>query len=379
MKVGIMSMQRIYNNGSFLQSYSMKKNLEQMGHEVVFVDYEIGKNLLKEEVQKENKLVKVKNKVVNKARRMLKLRKNESEALLKKQWEDYAQNENDFNNNVLPLLGVGKNYVYRPVLDVLVIGSDEVFNCLQPNDQVGYSPQLFGAENRAKKVISYAATFGNTTGEGLRQYGIEQEVAGYLKQMDAISVRDAASVKLTKHLTGIQPYYHVDPVFLYDYSKEMKDSVDLKDYIVVYSYWDRISEPEAEAVIKFAKKKHKKIITLAGPQRYVGEFVKASPFEVLSYMKNADYIITDTFHGSVFSIKFNKKFVALIREGTGREYGNSNKLLDLLERFGLSDRKISDMGDMEQMLEQEIDYAPVNEKIAQEREKSLEYLKKYVN
>ena len=71
MKVGIMSMQRIYNNGSFLQSYSMKKNLEQMGHEVVFVDYEIGKNLLKEEVQKENKLVKVKNKVVNKARRML--------------------------------------------------------------------------------------------------------------------------------------------------------------------------------------------------------------------------------------------------------------------------------------------------------------------
>lgn len=378
MKVGIMSMQRINNNGSYLQSYSLKRTLEQLGHEVVFVDYEVGRNLVGETPDEEGKLIKAKKKLVKKACDFIKVPRKKFKFQMKKQLDNYVKTYEEYEKEMLPLLGVGKKFLYRPKLDVLVIGSDEVFNCLQPNDEVGYSPQLFGAESRAKKVISYAATFGNTTWEGLKQYGIEDEIAGYLKNMAAISVRDAKSVELTEKLTGIHPYYHVDPVFLYDYSQEMTESVDLKDYIVVYSYWNRINQQEAGAIIEFAKKKQKKIITLAGLQSYLGEFVKANPFEVLSYVKNADYVITDTFHGSVFSIKFNKKFVTLVREGTGKVYGNSNKLQDLLERFGLSDRAINDMNELERMMDEDIDYVPVNEKIAEEKEKSLEYLKTYV-
>ena len=67
----------------------------------------------------------------------------------------------------MPLLGITDEMNYNPTVDCLVIGSDEVFNCIQKNSNVGYSPELFGKNNHAKKLITYAASFGNTTLEKL--------------------------------------------------------------------------------------------------------------------------------------------------------------------------------------------------------------------
>lgn len=373
MKVGIMSMQRIINNGSYLQSYSLKKNIEALGHEVIFVDYEVGENLLKEASGEEKR--NLKDKVVKKIKDCVLQPRKKKASQMQTESEQYYKTIEEYKEKMLPILGVTKEPVYRPNLDALVIGSDEVFNCLQPNDEVGYSKQLFGAESNAKKVLSYAASFGNTTEAGLKQYGIDKEIGGFLKEMDAVSVRDRNSVALVKKLAEKEPYYHVDPVFLYDYEKEMPKSVPDSNYIVVYAYWDRISQKEAKAIVQFAKKTGKKIVTLCGMQRYMGEFAPANPFEVLAYVKNADYVITDTFHGSVFSIKFNKKFATIVRKGTGKVYGNSNKLEDLLGRFGLSNRIINDMSQLEQVMEQTIDYTPVNEKIQKEKAESIRYLK----
>ena len=63
----------------------------------------------------------------------------------------------------MPLLGITDEMNYNPTLDCLVIGSDEVFNCIQKNSNVGYSTELFGKDNRADRLITYAASFGNTT------------------------------------------------------------------------------------------------------------------------------------------------------------------------------------------------------------------------
>lgn len=377
MKVGIMSMQRIINNGSYLQSYSLKKNIEALGHEVIFVDYEVGENLLKETSEEEK--CSLKDKVVKKIKDCAFQPRKKKASQMQSEAEQYYKTIEEYKEKMLPILGVTKEPVYRPKLDALVIGSDEVFNCLQPNDEVGYSKQLFGAESNAKKVLSYAASFGNTTEEGLKQYGIDKEVGGFLEEMDAVSVRDKNSVLLVEKLAKKEPYYHVDPVFLYDYEEEMPKSVPDSNYIVVYAYWDRISQKEAKAIVQFAKKTGKKIVTLCGMQSYMGKFAPANPFEVLSYVKNADYVITDTFHGSVFSIKFNKKFATIVRKGTGKVYGNSNKLEDLLERFGLSNRIINNMSQLEQVMEQSIDYGPVNEKIQKEKAESIRYLEEQLN
>ena len=93
----------------------------------------------------------------------------------------------------MPLLGIADEMNYNPTVDCLVIGSDEVFNCIQKNSNVGYSPELFGKNNHAKKLITYAASFGNTTLEKLEKYKKANEVGALLKKFDAISVRDANS------------------------------------------------------------------------------------------------------------------------------------------------------------------------------------------
>ena len=86
-------------------------------------------------------------------------------------------------------------------------------------------------------------------------------------------------------------------------------------------------------------------------------------------MKNADYVITDTFHGCVMSMKFNKQFVALVRDS------NRQKMSSLLDQFGLKGRMCEEFGDLRDRMEPPIDYITINDIIAKETEKSIQYLK----
>lgn len=374
MKIGIMSMQRIPNNGSFLQSYSLKRNLELLGNEVEFVDYLPGPVVMKNTQKKENRIKTLYQKC---KKHFWYPRKDDDR--WNRECNDFRKWEKEYREKMMPVLGVTQDSTNQTEdLDLLVIGSDEVFNCIQPNPAVGFSKQLFGADSHAQKVISYAASFGNTSLEGLRKYGMDEEVGNLLKKMDAISVRDKNSVQMVQSLTGIQPEYHVDPVFLYDYEKETEISVDKKGYIVVYAYAGRITQKEAKYILKFAKKYNKEIICLAGAQEYFGTFIKTNPFETLAYVKNADYVITDTFHGTVFSIKYNKKFATLVRGGEGITYGNSMKLVDLLERFGLKNHIVDCLQGMENILVAEQDYTAVNQEIQNQKEKSIKYLSSFM-
>lgn len=365
-------MQRVPNNGSFLQSYSLMKNIQELGHDVEFIDYIPGEVLIENETVKESKI----NSVLDKIKKHFlfpRKRKNEvnnAEFDLFKQWEQ------EYSNYMLPILGVDKNENRYNQVDTLVIGSDEVFNCLQPNPKVGFSKQLFGEDCNANKVITYAASFGNTSETGLKKYGIYDVISSYLSNLSAISVRDRNSLQLVEKMVGLIPEYHVDPVFLYDYEDEVKNlSVKENGYIVVYAYSRRINQKEASEIINFAKKNNKKIICLAGVQEFFGEFVKCNPFETLAYIKNADYVVTDTFHGTVFSIKYNKKFVTIVRNGEGKTYGNSNKLVDLLARFNLLDRVWNNKLNLENVLNKEIAYEEINRQIEKERVQSIDYLK----
>lgn len=367
MRVGIISMQRIVNYGSFLQAYSLKNTIEKMGHEVEFVDYEIEPPVVPNP-NKDYEPPKRKN-VVQKAINYVWENRSPKSRKIRK-YNRYLMNlGKDFRELYFPLLGIKEERNPRAKEDVIVIGSDEVFNCLQINPDVGYSRQLFGKDANAQRVMSYAASFGTTTVEGLEKYGIKEEVAELLKKMSNISVRDKNSVSVIKDLVGIDPEYHVDPVFLCDYEGKIPSSVPMKDYFIVYGYKDRITEEEAEEINAFARKKGKKIITIGQKQRLEWEHIQPSPFEVLAYFQHADYILTDTFHGSVFSIKYGKKFATIIRDA------NSQKLSDLLKRFGLEDRILGSIQDMEQIITTDFDYDRVKQQIEEERKRSEEYLK----
>lgn len=352
MKIGIISMQRIRNYGSFLQAYGLKSTIESLGHEVVFIDYKVEKSLV--ERQKEKFFFRVKRKI-NKVIRS-NILKNKDINLL-------------YDDEYLPLLGVSKQKKYNTPVDVLVIGSDEVFNCLQSNPLVGYSKELFGANANAKHIISYAGSFGHTTLEGLKEYKIDKEVGELFKKFKSISVRDSNSFKIIKNIVGKEPTLNVDPVIISNFDKHIIEQKELKDYILVYAYGNRInSKEEISAIKQFAKKHNKKLISIGTHQDWTDIKLNVNPFELLGYVKAADYIITDTFHGSIFAIKYNRPFATIIRES------NKQKLGDLLRRFSVADREITKMNKLEEILLRPINFNKVNKIMEEETQKSIQYL-----
>ena len=375
MKIGIMSMQRVINYGSFLQSYSLFKNFEEIGAEVCMVDYHIEAPLVKKNIPKNSNHIKD---LITKIAEHLFFPRILKKEELNAYWKELAKVEKEFKQDFLFLIGVDDKRNYNPELDLLVIGSDEVFNCIQPNVEVGYSRELFGMNNNAKKLISYAASFGNTMEEGLKNYGVYDEVKKLLCDFDGISVRDENSFNIVNRMQIPNVHKNVDPVFLYDYEEETNIRVPEKNYIIIYSYNNRISRKEAAKIISFARKNKKKIICIEGVQKFLSGFIALNPFQVLAYFKNADYIITDTFHGTVFSIKNNKQFVSIVRNGTESNYGNSEKLVDLLKTFKLEDRELKDINELDEKIKKAIDYKAVNQKILEEKKKAKEYILNFV-
>lgn len=349
-KVGIMSMQRIVNYGSFLQAYGLKKIIEFIGeYAVEFVDYEYEGALDKKKESKKSRL-----------KRHLNPNYIPGKVYTKKCAKKL---KNDLKN-----IGVDE-YNYHPDIDTLVIGSDEVFNCIQ-GYPVGYSKELFGKNYEEKNVISYAASFGYTTAELLEKYGVADEVSNMLSKFYNLSVRDQNSFDTIKKLTNREAQMHLDPVLMYDFKMEMKKYTTSEEgYIIVYAYTNRLSKQEEKYIKTFAKKYNKKIYSVGNYNSIADKNIICNPLKVFSLFRNADYIITDTFHGTIFSIKTNSKFCTIVRES------NKNKLKALLSHLKREDRVVNEINDIEKLYDIEIDYHDTNEVIKRERKRTVQYLK----
>lgn len=371
MRVGIMSMQRICNYGSFLQAYCLKKMIESLGHQVEFVDYKPGKPVLGGDYTQAMYLKSlVREGVMAAAVELEPLCFFAPERVRRP-----LRFKRDYQKKYLPLLGVGGKNRGRGV-DTLVIGSDEVFNCFQKNPQVGFSRDLFGKGHPGKRLISYAASFGNTTLEELRRAELDGELATLLGGFDALSVRDANSESIVAGLTGEKPFVHMDPVLMYDFSADVPDTEKPGKYLAVYAYRGRISEAESRAITAFARERGLQTVSVGGVQPFCDLYAQGSPLEIIDWVRKAEYVVTDTFHGTVFSVINHKKFVTFVRSGHGKSYGNREKLTDLIGRLGLDSRAVPDSTDFAAVLEQPIDYGPVDGIIAAQRQQAMDYLRR---
>ncbi len=374
MKIGIMSMQRIENYGSFLQAYSLRQMLEELGHEVVFVDYVIEPCIVQDPIQ----VIphhSIPYRIVRKGYYIVKdiIRQLDGEKAAEQKIDSMRLRIK--YSEYLSELGITEQRTENIPVDALVVGSDEVFNCLQTNPAVGYSKQLFGEYSQANKVVSYAASAGFTTVEGLEKYGIRDEVSDMLKNnFDHISVRDENTFDLVKTLTGITPDMHLDPVLVGDFSSKIIEKHDLDKYVVVYSYEERMSgrTDEAEAIQRFAHERGLKTVSIGNFQKWTDLKIEASPFELLGYIKNADYVVTDTFHGTIFSIILGKKFATIIRDS------NKQKLSALLKRFSLDNRQLRELSELEGILITPIDFSRADFVRRFEKRKTVDYLFKAI-
>ena len=367
-KVGILSMQRIKNYGSFLQAYALKILVEDLGHEVQFVDYHVEKPVI--EMKKNTK-----NSSFSK---IVQTMEGDAPFVQKIQYMIHKKN---FGKKYYKLLGLTEDFNYNPKLDTLIIGSDEVFNCIQSNTNVGFSMELFGKDNNAENLISYAASFGNTTIGKLKKYSKFDEIKKLIEKFDNISVRDTNSGKIISEMIEKNVNYNLDPVLIYDYINECNKISELninERFMIVYAYSNRISKEESKYIKEFAKKNKLKIYAIGGAQNCADKFIDCSPFEVLAYFKKAEIIVTDTFHGSIFSIINKKKFVTLVRKSIGNNYGNEEKLTDLLCRLKLEDRIIYNISNLEKIGNKDINYSDTYKILKEERVKAKNYLKKSI-
>lgn len=359
-------MQRIFNYGSFLQAYGLKSILEDLNCEVQFVDYHIGDCLIPS--QGGTGIARKISKVLEVFR---------YKAPLKEKFR-FIEYKKDYAKKYYPYLGIDEKLNFTPTVDVLVIGSDEVFNCVQSNSNVGFSPELFGQGQHAKKVISYAASFGNTTLKKIEKCQVKEKVGGWLKKFDALSVRDANSGSIVKNLTGIEPEYHLDPVLMYDFvgkCRQIPTSIPEKDYIIVYGYSGRLTDLECKRIRLYADSKELKVLCIGGVQNCCDKFVDCNPFEVIAYFQNAQAVVTDTFHGTILSVITHRTFASIVRSSG---YGNAEKLTDLLQRLMLTDRILPKLSQLEELLSTPIDYTETDVVIKAERQRTYQYLQQFI-
>lgn len=373
MKIGILSMQRIINNGSLLQAYGLMKCIEKLGYNTEFVDFKISDSRIEIYSWKE-KIYNFSSKlflILLIIKNLLKL--NYNGILLA--FSNYTNRKN-FKNNYMSVLNLTAKPNYLAKVDILVFGSDEVFNTIQYVEQgKGHAWQLYGADNNAGKLISYAASFGNTTYEGLEKYNMLDKSKELLSKFDSFSVRDKNSYDIIKKLTGREASINIDPVLLYDYKDIEIKKPEIDNYILVYAYPGRINnKQEVKAIKDFAKKHNKKLVCVNMMQAWCDKFIYAHPFDLLGYFKHANYVVTDTFHGAVISIKYNIPFVQFIRSSKG--YSNNQKVGYLLSMFGLEDRIVYDNEKLEKTMLQPIDYGKVNNILKVEKAKAMDYLNK---
>ena len=359
MKIGILSMQRVYNYGSMLQAYSLKTMVEDIcGHEVEFLDPTYDEQIItnmpvldsddykstpfkpKGEINYIYK--KVRNKLKNKS---------------------FNKSIEEFQRDKLKLSTTNNSTTY----DLVIEGSDEVFKATN-----SIPLNLYGKVNNAKHLVTYAACCGSSSIEG-----IPKEKLAYVKQLmskfESMSVRDTHTIDYVGKLYDGKIEMHMDPVLMGNlYKKEHKRRVNYK-YMIVYAYSNRIhKQEEIEAIRNIAKKRGLKTIAVGAPQYWTDEFLTEDPLIVLDYFYYADCVVTDTFHGAIFSIINHCDLVVILRKT------NQNKLGGLLKQLKLQDRILTTMSDMEKIIETKPDYGAVDNILEQERAKTKQYLTKVI-
>jgi hypothetical protein len=206
--------------------------------------------------------------------------------------------------------------------DVVVIGSDEVWNFSHPW-YAGY-PLFFGEGVRAERIISYAASFGNYPA----LLGMEQQWTESLYNFDMISVRDENSRALIQSSLNIEPEVVLDPCLQFPINVEERHHSNWqKPYLGLYGH--NFSEIFKQEVRRWATKQQLPIISIGYRNDWADEqYIVAGPHDFAHFIKNAKAIATNFFHGCVFSLRYAKPFVC------ETSFYRSTKIEDLLNKIG---------------------------------------------
>lgn len=259
----------------------------------------------------------------------------------------------------------------------VVTGSDQLWS--PAGLPTNYYNLMFVPDSVRK--ISYASSFGV---KNIPFYQKSRTVK-FLNRLDYISMRENRGSEIVGELTGKKVPVVLDPVFML--SKERwNQAIPVKKMIdepYIFAYFLGTNGEHRKAVRELQEKTGYKIIALRHLDQYVDEdeeFGDIAPYEVgpeefLNYLRGAEYVCTDSFHGSVFSIIYEKKFMTFNRYDEGSKHSKNSRIDTLCENLGLSDRRYLKQSTMDVIMN-EINYKKVNERLEKLKAEANLYLDK---
>lgn len=374
-KIGILTQPLHQNYGGLLQAYALKTVLIRLGYNPIILDRNPPKSTLVRKIGSHVKTIIYK---------LLGRNRNFSYWLSKSDMKVIAKNTDYFISNYIqeksPKLhstGELEKFISNDNFYGFVVGSDQVW---RPR----YSPHIptyfldFAKDLQNVKRISYAASFGVSDWEFSPE---EESIAKELiKLFGAVSVREDSGVELCEKYLNTKAVHVLDPTMLLtkdDYialvekENEPKSAGNLFTYVLDPTEHSRefIKNAENELGLKAfeVQPKHKGLSKTAVQEDLQG-CVYPSVTKWLRAFVDADFVITDSFHGCVFSIIFNKPFVAIGNKARGlARFESLLNIFDLGDRLNSSD------------FNTKIDWKSVNENLAEWKEFSINYLKESLN
>lgn len=385
-KIGIVAVTYKENFGSALQTYATQHTLEKMGYdaqifEIKGVHREIHIKKLLYYIGRMFDPVELKYLLAN--------LKSRSRKTASAPTDKYAQEMNvrkqvyaDFNkkwNKMLPTVHGWKALSeLASQMDAVIVGSDQLW---RPSNIVGCYFTLEFVPNNVKK-IAFSTSFG--VPELPKQ--LHKHAKKYLSRIEHISVRENSGADIVKSMSGKDAAVVCDPTMMltakdWMHIQEEKPFAEGK-YILMYLMGDN---PEQRSFVKLLSNKTGcRIIGLLHGATYIAydeEVADEKPFNVgpsefVNLIRNAEYVCTDSFHCCVFSILNSTKFFAFRRWPDSSKFSANDRLYTLLEFTGLSRRILIGTEDIDKCIADDIDFAPVLEKVAEKRKMSMEYLTK---
>jgi hypothetical protein len=358
--VGVITFHRAINYGALLQAYALQEVLIKLRCRCNIIDY---RNVRLESLHKENTLTDCHN--WKEICRLIFYSKYHNKKV--KKFREFSLSHLNLSDGYY---GIDELRKITSEYDKFICGSDQIWNYKITNFDKAYF--LDFVENKLQKY-SYAASFGldNIPSEYREEYKI------LLLNFNKITVRERQGAEIYKSLIGDDAEVVLDPTMLLsklEWEKITTDYIKKDNYILLYLFG--MSPTLKKFVKKLSKQTGCEIVSIsysllnglkATYERCVG------PTEFLGLFKNARYIITNSFHGTAFSINFNKDFfIEMLPESKG---GNS-RLENILDLFGLRGRQI--INGENTHVQEHIDYNQINQKLLVERQNSLNFLQKII-
>ncbi len=372
MKIGILTLRPSNNYGGILQLYALMTLLKQMGHTPIvldrYVDYSpsnyqtilyVSKRFIKKYILKNASIKKIYTHTTDREQTII------------------SQNTQRFiRNHLIPISPVcyssSQLNKISQSLDAIVIGSDQVWRKAYIKD--AYSDFFSGFLERSEiRSIAYAASFGVDKWE----YSTKEtkKITQCGKFFSAISVREETGISLCEKFTSLKPELVLDPTLL----------IDKNLYINLGNKSPRQNGNMLLYILDFTIEKEEIVNRFSQIYSTFSVFVKSkledAPIEDRIYppvenwirgFMDAEFVFTDSFHGCVFSILFNKPFIAYANEGRGK-----TRVECLLKLFNLSDRLLNSLDEFDiSIMERQIDWESVNRKHDLLKKQSILFLEK---